>query len=106
MRTLDALHKAYTITELAHGATPTRTGADWFADEWSALRGVPLRRFPPILALDGDWPGAGNARNRRMLKVFQPDLLIAYPGQNGTANCVEEAQRLKIEVWDLRWQIH
>lgn len=62
-----------------------------------------------------DWTnlklGAGGERNRRMLQggpltyekgqnypIIKADLLIAFPGNNGTADCVKQAKSLNIRV--------
>jgi hypothetical protein len=46
---------------------------------------VPVDAFP-VRESDGMWPGAGPARNSRMLTVGSPTHGIAFPGGSGTAN--------------------
>jgi hypothetical protein len=50
--------------------------------------------------LDGKWPVCGPRRNRRMLLLEKPALVLAYPTRNskGTWSCIEEARRLDIPV--------
>lgn len=107
-QTLDATHACLPIAELAHGACVDRTGAlcgaDGHADGWALARGyvldTTLHRYP------ADWTrhprAAGPIRNRMMLRNFAPGVLIAFPGGNGTADCVRAAQQLGICVLDLR----
>lgn len=40
---------------------------------------------------------AGHLRNRAMLNL-KPELVIAFPGGKGTANCISQARLLGIEV--------
>jgi len=99
---LDSTHELLGIDALGHGDAP---GADALADEWCLLRGVPCERFA------AEWtryrkPGrknpAGAIRNRLMLTTFRPDVVIAFPGGSGTADCVATARTLGITVLDLR----
>lgn len=75
------------LTEIAEGGA---TGADFAASVWARMTGVPVKTF------DADWNGyrrqfAGQRRNQRMLDEFKPDLVIAFPGGNGTADMVKRA---------------
>lgn len=63
---------------------------------------VELKAYPPLLEIDGEWPRAGHRRNRRMLKESGARVLIALPGNSGTANCVSEALSMGLGVWE--WQ--
>ena len=51
---------------------------------------------------DMEWKGYGKAagpiRNRRMLDDFQPDLVLAFPGNKGTNDCIAAARQRDIEV--------
>lgn len=85
-RVLDAVHRKHAIETLIHGACHLG-GADILADGWAADRGVPRAAFP-VEAIDGPWPGAGPARNARMLAAGQPTHCIAFPGGSGTRNMV------------------
>ena len=72
---LDRLNAASRIALVIHGAC---TGADTLAGDWAAARGVPVADYP-IEAGEG-----GFARNLRMLEASQPDLVVHFPGGNGT----------------------
>lgn len=85
--------------ELAHGDCPS--GADKLADDWATYRNVACKRY------QADWYpthngqrdyGAGPKRNSRMLRDFKPDLVVAFPGGRGTADCVRKARAMGIEV--------
>lgn len=106
---LDEIHAATPIAELIHGDC---RGADRFAAEWAGRRGIRVTPFPV------DWdnidlPGArirrngrgkfydataGYRRNLRMLIEGAPELVIAFPGGNGTAHMTAQALKRDIAV--------
>lgn len=80
---------------IIHGGAP---GADTLADEWCDVFGARKRVF---LA---DWKqhgrAAGPLRNARMIAEGKPDLVIAFPGGKGTADCVRKAKAAGIKVME------
>lgn len=64
-------------------------GLDQLAYEWAVSRGVPGRCYPAHWGLFGR--SAGPRRNRRMLEMFEAEVLLAWPGNTGTANMMEIA---------------
>lgn len=93
--TLDLLHMsdAGPIEHVAHG---NYAGVDLMADAWAKSRGIPRTPYP------ADWTAQGRAagpiRNRRMLKAESPDLVVAFPGGAGTADCVKAAREFGFNV--------
>ena len=81
---------------LVHGDA---RGVDREMAGWARLRKVDVDPYPVKKALDGDWPGAGPRRNRRMLKDSRAELLIAFPGGTGTASAIEIAGELDVPVY-------
>lgn len=77
-RSLDRLHAIRPIGVLIEGECHLG-GADVLAREWAEDRGVPVEPYPVDVDRDGQWPGAGPARNRRMLRESQPDVVVAFP---------------------------
>lgn len=81
------------ITELLHGGC---RGADNLAANWAKDRGVTATVYLP------DWrsfgPSAGPMRNERMIREGKPDLVVAFPGGDGTADCVQRAHNAHIPV--------
>jgi hypothetical protein len=73
------------------GANGADALANWFA----------LRNHLECQTFDADWDkhgkAAGPKRNRLMLD-HAPDLVIAFPGGKGTANCVAQAEKRGIPV--------
>lgn len=83
--TVHSVLAEYGIRELCHGAAP---GADTLAGEWAIM----IARIKTV-AYPADWDtfgkAAGPIRNRWMLEDFRPNLVIAFPGGQGTANMVQ-----------------
>jgi len=74
---------------IVHGAA---TGADSLASAWAKSKHIREMPFP------ADWSGgrsAGIERNIEMLEESEPQLIIAFPGGNGTAHMVSLARKTK-----------
>lgn len=86
-----------TISVLIEGGA---TGADTLAREWAEDNVV------PCLTVPADWDRYGNSagpiRNAHMLKIIGlPDLVVAFPGQTGTADMVKKAHQLGVVVFEV-----
>lgn len=85
-------------TTIAHGACPT--GADLWADHWAIHNYVMIKEYP------ANWTKykrvAGPIRNTQMLKEFKPHLVVAFPGNTGTNDCVKKARALGIPVKEIK----
>jgi len=68
-----------------HGDAP---GADRLADKIAREAGVPIVRFRAGWSLGRR---AGPIRNQRMIDEGRPDLVLAMPGGDGTADMVRRA---------------
>ncbi len=90
---LDKLHAQHAFRVLIEGDA---RGVDRIAGEWARLRSVPLVEFP------ADWKREGRhaalIRNLRMLQEGKPDLVVAFPGGNGTWYTCSHAEKLGIAV--------
>jgi len=104
---LQAIHENTGICLIIEGGQRTYDermklvgGADAFAAEWAILRGVERRTFK------ADWRkhgrSAGPIRNQQMLDECRPDLVVAFPGGDGTADMVRRARAAGIEVRETR----
>jgi hypothetical protein len=62
-------------------------------------------RIVPHIPFAADWEtygrAAGPIRNGRMLREAGPDLLVAFPGGNGTIDCCRQADGRNIPVWEI-----
>ena len=94
-RTLNNLH----ATLIIHGGA---RGADRLSGMWASLHGVECIVFPAMWARDGK--AAGPIRNQAMLVNGRPDLVVGFPGGNGTADMVRRAIKAGVAVMDLRTQ--
>jgi hypothetical protein len=71
-------------------------GADSLAEAYGAGMNIPVEHYP------ADWnkhgKAAGPIRNRQMLDEGKPDLVVAFPGERGTENMIEQARRAGVPV--------
>jgi hypothetical protein len=91
---LDAVHAKHGVTLLIEGGA---RGADRLARDWARLRRVPYE------TCDADWNRYGNVagllRNSQMLADWKPEAVVAFKGNNGTADMVAKAEAAGVPVW-------
>lgn len=91
---LDRIHARTRITCIIEGGA---TGADYLASRWSAVRDIDDHaRYCADWALHGK--GAGPIRNQKMIDEGKPNLVVAFPGDRGTADMVQRAKAAGIPV--------
>ena len=71
------------------------TGADTLAGLWARENGIELHTVPAEWSLG---KRAGMLRNMKMLVEYNPDVVIAFPGGNGTANMIALAYKHNVPV--------
>lgn len=75
-------------------------GADTLAVDFAKTYNLELLEFP------ADWDthkkAAGFIRNQQMIDEGKPDLVVAFPGGNGTADMVRRAFKNNIEVIEVK----
>lgn len=71
-------------------------GADFLARVWAVKHGFSYEEYPANWKEYG--PAAGIRRNQQMLDEGKPDLVVAFPGGNGTADMVRRAKKAGVEV--------
>lgn len=90
---LDAEAARAPVVALAHGGAP---GADSLAGAWAEARGLEVEVY------EADWEAygrsAGPRRNADMLRLFQPTLVVAFPGGRGTADMARRAEAAGVTV--------
>jgi hypothetical protein len=108
---LDEIHAEHGIEMVMHGAcgwklSDSRThirrfmrGADAMAHDWATEKMILVHPYPADWRTHGK--GAGRSRNQAMVDVGA-DLVVAFPGGDGTANCVALAQKRSLTVRDER----
>lgn len=95
--TLDTFRVDGKLTVLIHGAC--RTGADFHADRWARNCLVPVEAFAAKWRVNGKLDrSAGPRRNQQMINDGKPDLVIAFPGGDGTADMISRAELAGLKV--------
>lgn len=100
-RVLDGVLRTFAVAgldvQVMHGGAP---GADSLAEDWSCERGLPA---PMVFVAEWDVYGrrAGPLRNARMVAA-NPDLCVAFKGNDGTADCVRQMRAAGIPVIEVR----
>lgn len=91
--TLHRLHERSPIGLVIHGCDP---GAATLAVRWALSAGVPTSGFDTDFQSHG--PAAERLRNERIVVESKPDLVVAFPGGEGTANLVRRAVAAGVPV--------
>lgn len=79
---------------IIHGGA---TGADSLASRYAKVNGIDEKPFP---VTEEEWAkfksAAGPIRNAKMITLGKPNLVIAFPGDKGTKNMIEQAERSRL----------
>lgn len=95
--TLDTLQRQHGRLTIIEGGA---SGADALAADWAyAQPACHLIREPADWKTDGR--AAGPIRNKMMLDLHKPQLVVAFPGGRGTADMVRRAVEAGVPVLDL-----
>lgn len=103
-RVYEVLSQVHTERNIACLMEGGARGADMFARAWAKSVGL------KPLTFDAEWEKykrprgrnpAGQIRNQRMLDEGKPDLVIAFPGGNGTAGMVKIAKKAGLDVMEI-----
>lgn len=79
--------------------------ADYLAWRWATANEMPVVTHPAKWSKHGarrKGNPAGPIRNGEMLKMWQPDLVLAFPGGKGTADMVRQARAAGVEVCEVK----
>ena len=95
-RVLGELHARQGISCIITGCAD---GADRWARNWGRLHEVDVAMFAARWTADGR--KAGPLRNARMLAEGKADLVVAFPGGNGTTDMVRKARSAGVEVTEI-----
>ena len=83
---LDQMHAEEPVAVLIHG---NDSGADTLAGEWAKANRVHESVYPHA---------AGPIRNQFMLDESLPDVVVAFPGGDGTADMVRRALHAGVPI--------
>ena len=92
-RVLDLYARAQTIDVLIHGGHQALGSV---IETWAREADVHVIRYPANWMLHGKY--AETRRNLFMLEDSRPDVLLAFPGGEDTAECIKMAQKIGIRV--------
>lgn len=76
-------------------------GADTAAVDWAIVNWVSFNEYYAEWEVYGK--AAGFMRNSKMLQEGKPDVVIAFPGGNGTADMVRKAKDAGVEVIEVEY---
>lgn len=89
--------RAFNISKLCHGDAP---GADTMAKKWAINNGINQVPYPAKWKELGD--SAGPIRNLEMIKDNLFAIVVAFPGDQGTQDCVVKALAHGLIVLNVR----
>jgi hypothetical protein len=93
---LDAVHAKHGITLIIEGGA---RGADMLGRAWAVARGI------AFVTEEAEWKKygavAGSIRNAAMLAKHNPEAVVAFTGNSGTADMVAKARAAKVPVWEV-----
>lgn len=75
-------------------------GADFLAYRYARERRI--EHIEAAANWDRYGKSAGHIRNQQMLDYFKPDLVVAFPGGDGTKGMINRALRAGVPVRDLK----
>lgn len=84
-----------------HVVVGSRKGVDGRAFEWAVRAEIASTVVPAMWRTGERGKGEGPIRNRRMLALFRPENVLAFPGGTGTEDMVAAAKLAHVPVW--RW---
>lgn len=87
-------------------------GADAIADTFARDHGIPVavwranwyehgKDCPAWCLMQAHCKLAGIRRNRLIIAEGQPTMLVAFPGNKGTANMIKQCQMAGIHIWGI-----
>ena len=91
---LDAFRAQYGASVICTGGA---RGADTLIDDWAVNHRIDRVVHPA--EWDRYGKAAGAIRNVKMLQSFKPDVVIAFPGGNGTEHMVKISREAGVPVW-------
>jgi predicted Rossmann-fold nucleotide-binding protein len=93
---LDALAEKHGWLTIIEGGAP---GADYLGKCWAQ------ERYHGSVTFVADWRknpvSAGPIRNEKMMREGKPDLVLAFPGQKGTADCLRQAKKYGVKIKEI-----
>jgi len=98
---LDNIHKTRPIGLIVTGACKYG-GADLLAENWARNREIDYLGVPAKWKTGGKKNAEGPIRNKLMIDLVNPEIVIGFPGGSGTAGMLRIAEKKGIWAVDLR----
>ncbi len=99
---LNEIHHVTPIDCLIHGDCPGTKNSGWVSADRLAGRWGGMTPGVTVVAEPAKWTehgrAAGPIRNQLMIDRYHPDLVLAFPGGDGTADCCKKAETAGIKV--------
>jgi hypothetical protein len=99
---LNEINKVTPIDCLIHGDCPGAEASGWVSADRLAGRWGHMTKGVTVVTESAKWGehgrAAGPIRNALMIERYTPDMVIAFPGGTGTADCVRRAIDAGIKV--------
>ena len=104
----DAKVMQYTLSGISSTSTEVvisggANGADKLGEEWARGRSIPVERYPALWKEHGR--AAGPIRNQQMLDEGKPDLVVVFPGGEGSQSMVRKARKAGVTTLTPRWTV-
>lgn len=93
---VDCMNEVYQRIDIGAIISGRCRGADILGERWAIKNKIPIISFPANWKKYG--VSAGQIRNQQMIDEGNPDLCIAFPGNNGTADMIRRCRHHKITV--------
>lgn len=93
---LDRIDELYKVDTVIQGGA---TGADLLAWHWAKDRNKDVFTYPAYWANFGT--AAGPIRNEQMIKEAKADMIVLFPGGNGTADIKKRAIKAKMQLIEI-----
>lgn len=97
-RSLDRVHRKHGVLCIISGMA---NGADTLSVDWANAHRIPVAPYPVSRSEWKAYRGyAGHRRNETMIREGCPDICVAFPGHNGTHDCISRCHEHGVLVWD------
>lgn len=96
-KVMDEIHSKTPVELVISGKA---RGADALGEQWAISKNIPIDPYPANWNDHGK--AAGPIRNQQMLDEGKPDLVVAFPGGNGTRDMINRSKRANVRVFEVQ----
>lgn len=99
---LDELRRTYLVHSNITVVNGWADGVDYAAAQWAESRKLPFLSVPAQWDMYGKI--AGFYRNELMIALGKPDIVVVFPGGNGTKDMKRRAEEHRIEIIEIEFE--